>query len=114
MTRATRPEGASDLSSGSGYAPPGEQVTNLSVTVRDNLIGGTQDWDGPTAGNQPAYFRAAIALDQGAGSIAGNELRGRDYDAFLRFTNGARGILTDRKAVLLKIADVLAQEDQAA
>jgi hypothetical protein len=75
-----------------GYAPAGEQVTTLTVDVRDNTIGGTQDWNPGAAGNQPAYFRSAIAIDQGEGTIAGNTLRGRDYDVFARFTNGAAGL----------------------
>lgn len=81
-----------NMSSASGYAPPGEQVTTLTVDVRNNTIGGTQDWDAGTGGNQPAYFRSAIAIDQGEGSIANNSLRGRDYDVFARFTNGAGGL----------------------
>ena len=74
------------------YAPPGEQRVTLTVDVRDNVIGGTQDWNAASVGNQPAYFRAAIGIDQGQGTIAGNSLRGRDYDVFARFTNGAAGL----------------------
>lgn len=70
-------------------APPNEQELSLSVNVHDNAIGGTQDWDAVTAGNQPAYFRSAIALDQGEGVIANNTLRGRDYDLAARYPNQA-------------------------
>lgn len=70
-------------------APPNEQELSLQVNVHDNVIGGTQDWDAVTGGNQPAYFRAAIALDQGEGVIAYNTLRGRDYDLVARYPNAA-------------------------
>ncbi|MBB5207401.1 MBG domain-containing protein [Chiayiivirga flava] len=78
-----------NLSSASGYAPAGEQATTLAATVRGNTVTGTQDWNGAAPGTLPAYFRAALALDQASGVVAGNALRGRDYDAIVRFANGA-------------------------